>query len=81
MYIIHYNEKQWVSDFAQNNLLPSKAYRENGKYQVFRSEDGWHWKHVWTSPVDWYDQKSFWHPWGDHRHAGIDIYHTYSTQE
>ena len=21
-----------------------------------------------------YNQKSFWHPWGDHRHAGIDIF-------
>ena len=19
-----------------------------------------------------YNQKSFWHPWGDHRHAGIE---------
>ena len=21
-----------------------------------------------------YNQKSFWHPWGDHKHAGIDIF-------
>ena len=21
-----------------------------------------------------YNQESFWHPWGDHRHAGIDIF-------
>ena len=53
-HIAIYNGKHWVSDFTQNNLLPSKAYRKNGQYQVFRAEDGWHWKHVWTSPVDWY---------------------------
>ena len=21
-----------------------------------------------------YNPKSFWHPWGDHKHAGIDIF-------
>ena len=21
-----------------------------------------------------YNLKSFWHPWGDHRHAGVDIF-------
>ena len=53
-HIAVYNGKQWVSDFKQNNILPSKAYRANGKYQIFRATDGWHWKHVWTSPSDWY---------------------------
>jgi hypothetical protein len=53
-HIAVYNGKQWVSDFRQNNMLCSKAYRDNGKFQIFRITDGWHWKHVWTSPVDWY---------------------------
>ena len=49
-----YNGKQWVSDFTQGGeILPSKAYKANGKYQIFRATDGWHWKHVWTTPVDW----------------------------
>ena len=52
-HIAVYNGKQWVSDFKQNHILPSKAYKANGKYQIFRATDGWHWKHVWTSPVDW----------------------------
>ena len=53
-HIAVYNGEQWVSDFKQNHILPSKAYKANGKYQIFRSTDGWHWKHVWTTPVDWY---------------------------
>ena len=54
-HIAVYNGKQWVSDFKQNQMLPSTAYRANGKYQIFRATDGWHWKHVWTSPLDWYE--------------------------
>ena len=54
-HIAIYNGEKWVSDFEQRGeILPSKAYRANGKYQIFRATDGWHWKHVWTSPVDWY---------------------------
>lgn len=54
-HIAVYNGRQWVSDFEQGSvILPSKAYRANGKFQIFRAPDGWHWKHVWTSPVDWY---------------------------
>ena len=53
-HIAVYNGQQWVSDFKQNHILPSKAYRANGNYQIFRATDGWHWKHVWTTPVDWY---------------------------
>ena len=53
-HIAVYNGTQWVSDFKQNHILPSRAYKANGKYQIFRATDGWHWKHVWTSPVDWY---------------------------
>ena len=53
-HIAVYNGKQWVSDFKQKHLLPSKAYKANGKYQIFRATDGWHWKHVWTTPVDWF---------------------------
>ena len=45
-HIAVYNGKQWVSDFKQNHILPSS--------QIFRATDGWHWKHVWTTPVDWY---------------------------
>ena len=54
-HIAVYNGKQWVSDFAQESLYPSKAYQANGKCQIFRATDGWHWKHVWTSPIDWYE--------------------------
>ena len=53
-HIAVYNGKQWVSDFKQNHILPSRAYKANGKFQIFRATDGWHWKHVWTTPVDWY---------------------------
>ena len=50
-----YNGQFWVSDFIQKKgMFPSTAYKNNGKYQIFRATDGWHWKHVWTSPVDWY---------------------------
>ena len=54
-HIAIYNGNQWVSDFKQRKgIFPSTTYRANGKYQIFRATDGWHWKHVWTSPVDWY---------------------------
>ena len=53
-HIAVYNGKQWVSDFKQKSIYPSGAYRAVGKYQIFRATDGWHWKHVWTTPVDWY---------------------------
>lgn len=53
-HIAVYNGKQWVSDFRQNTMLCSKTYRTIGKYQIFRATDGWHWKHVWTTPKDWY---------------------------
>ena len=50
-----YNGQFWVSDFIQKKgMFPSTAYKNNGKYQIFRATDGWHWKHVWPSPVDWY---------------------------
>ena len=53
-HIVVFNGKQWMSDSKQNHILPSRAYKANGKYQIFRATDGWHWKHVWTTPVDWY---------------------------
>ena len=53
-HIAIYNGTQWVSDFKQKNLYPSAAYKANGKAQIYRATDGWHWKHVWTSPIDWY---------------------------
>jgi hypothetical protein len=53
-HIAVYNGEQWVSDFKQKSIYPSGAYRTVGKYQIFRASDGWHWKHVWTTPVDWY---------------------------
>jgi hypothetical protein len=64
-HIVVYNGKQWVSDFEQGGeLLPSKAYQANGKYQIFRATDGWHWKHVWTSPKDWYEWiEAVWKGW------------------
>ena len=52
-HIAVYNGKIWVSDFKQKSLYPSKAYQANGKCQIFRISDGWHWKHVWISPLDW----------------------------
>ena len=53
-HIAVYNGNKWISDFEQLSIFPGKAYREVGKYQIFRATDGWHWKHVWTTPVDWY---------------------------
>jgi len=53
-HIAVYDGKQWVSDFPQRSIYPGSAYRENGRYRIFRATDGWHWKHVWTSPIDWY---------------------------
>lgn len=59
-HIAVWNGKLWVSDFRQNSIYPGSAYRKNGGFKVFRAKDGWHWKHVWTSPVDWYSWiKSF----------------------
>jgi hypothetical protein len=53
-HIAIYNGSQWVSDFKQKSIYPSRPYRENGGAQYFRTSDGWKWKHVWTTPVDWY---------------------------
>lgn len=63
-HIAIYNGSQWVSDFKQKTLCPSKAYRENGGCQFFRTTDGFHWKHVWTSPADWLQ-------WGESLAKGI----------
>ena len=52
-HIAIYNGTQWVSDFKQNTLYPSKAYRDNSGCQIYRTTNGWHWKHVWTTPLDW----------------------------
>jgi hypothetical protein len=53
-HIAVFNGRKWVSDFTQKSLYPSPAYRNNGSYRIFRIKDGWHWKHVWTSPSDWF---------------------------
>ena len=53
-HIAIFNGEQWVSDFKQKSLYPNSTYRENGHEKIFRANDGWHWKHVWTSPIDWY---------------------------
>ncbi len=53
-HIAIYNGKQWVSDFKQNDIYPGPAYRAVGKYQIFRTTNGWHWKHVWTHPGQWW---------------------------
>ena len=53
-HIAIYDGKQWVSDFKQKSLYPNSTYKENGHEKIFRANDGWHWKHVWTSPRDWY---------------------------
>ena len=53
-HIAIYDGKQWVSDFKQKSIYPSGAYKEVGTCQIFRISDGWHWKHVWTTPADWY---------------------------
>lgn len=54
-HIAIYNGNQWISDYKQDSIYPSGAYRSAGKYQIFRASDGWHWKHVWTSPSQWKD--------------------------
>ncbi len=53
-HIAIYNGRQWISDFTQNSIYPSEAFRNNGHYRIYRASNGWHWKHVWTSPIDWY---------------------------
>ena len=53
-HIAIYDGKQWVSDFKQKSLYPNSTYKENGHEKIFRADDGWHWKRVWTSPRDWY---------------------------
>ena len=55
-HIAIYDGKQWVSDFNQGkDVYPGYYYRKKGQVKYFRADDGWHWKHVWTSPMDWYD--------------------------
>lgn len=54
-HIAIYTDKGWVSDFVQyDDIYPGGAYRANGKYKIFRAEKGWHWKHVWTHPGQWW---------------------------
>lgn len=64
-HIAVYNGKVWVSDFKQNSIYPSWAYREKEQCQYFRATDGWHWKHVWTTPLDWFG-------WVEALHDGFD---------
>lgn len=45
--------KGWVSDYKQTNFNPWKSLK-NVKYKIFRAEKGWHWKHVWTHPGQWW---------------------------
>ena len=53
-HIAIYDGKQWVSDYQQKNFYPNSYYKKKGQEHYFRASDGWHWKHVWTSPMDWY---------------------------
>lgn len=53
-HIAIYNGEKWVSDFKHKSPYPNSTYEENGHEKIFRASDGWHWKHVWTSPTDWY---------------------------
>lgn len=53
-HIAVYNGKKWVSDFEQKEVYPGSYYRKKSQVKYFRANDGWHWKHVWTSPMDWY---------------------------
>lgn len=41
-HIAIYDGSHWVSDFEQKDIFPGKKYKESGKYQIFRIEDGWH---------------------------------------
>lgn len=42
-HIAIYDGNKWISDYEQNNgIFPGRAYRENGKFQIFRQTDGWH---------------------------------------
>ena len=54
-HIAIYNGKQWVSDYKQSRIYPNVTYKKNGHERIFHASDGWHWKHVWTSPIDWYE--------------------------
>lgn len=53
-HIAIYDGNDWVSDFKHKKPYPNTpVYKKNG-FKIFRANDGWHWKHVWTTPVDWY---------------------------
>ena len=51
-HIAIYNGSKWISDFEQNSIFPNKNYRDVGKYQIFRIEDGWHWGHLHLNITD-----------------------------
>ena len=51
-HIAIYNGKKWISDFEQNDIFPGKSYKNVGKYQIFRIDDGWHWSHLHLNIID-----------------------------
>lgn len=59
-HIAIYNGKHWVSDYEQKSIFPNSQYKQTGKYEIFRIEDGWHWTFLYHSPHDIYEYiKSF----------------------
>lgn len=45
-HIAIYDGHHWISDFEQTSIYPGESYKQVGKYQIFRIEDGWHWIHL-----------------------------------
>ena len=52
--IVGFNAESPRSLMSQKSVYPGIAYRSVGSYRIYRATNGWHWKHVWTSPADWY---------------------------
>lgn len=59
-HIAIYDGNNWISDFEQVSIFPGKSYREIGKYQIFRIEDGWHWSHLYNlgNVLEYFDSLS-----------------------
>ena len=54
-HIAIYDGNNWISDFKQKSIFPGSVYKEVGKYQIFRINDGWHWSHLRINIMDTID--------------------------
>lgn len=49
-HIAIYDGNCWISDFEQKSIFPGKYYKQNGKYQIYRIKNGWHWAFMYENP-------------------------------